>query len=126
MMQLESKSFRVPPKSNDPLWETKFDTASHEEYWVDIETGKVCFIRPEKGTFVSELPLQDFRKVPKRTLSLPATVSIRSQSRKSKLEISSRDEDIEAVIKEDITFEDLANGNKARDFDAGALLGVGK
>ena len=122
LAQVEAKSSRVPPKNTDPLWRTETDLESGNVFWTDIETGKVCFIRPEVGTFVSELPLLDFRKVKRPTL-IPSRKSIRSLATGK----SSQSDDIDPIDfnHDDIIFEDLSGGNGANQYDAAAMFGVG-
>ena len=92
-----------------------------------METGHICYIRPERGTFISELPLQEFRKLPKRNLSQIARKSIRSIAGGLRRTTTSEnsDEMTEMPPHEEIIFEDLSRGTAPNHFDAAAMLGVG-
>ena len=127
MIQLESTSQHVAPKTNDPIWETLFDPTTGEAYYTDIETGKVCFVRPEKGTFVSELPLREFRRA-NRIESKKSRQSSRTTRPSTKsMRIVKRDDDFGIVSGDtgDFNFEELFGAQSPAQFDAGAMLAIG-
>ena len=130
---------RIP--DTDPIWETKYDQETGELYWVDIETGHVAYFRPQKGTFVSEAPLRDFRKytqppTKKSTGRLSSQHSIKSmnssQTTKSinrrSMKLVKRAEDFAIVSGEqgDLNFSELFGSVAPTQFDAGALFGAGE
>jgi len=126
----ESDSSHVPKKNAEPLWETLFDPETHECYWTDIETGKVCFARPNNGTFVSEVPLKDFRKAnriaSKQSRLASSRRSVKSSATKS-MRVVKRDDDFGIVSGDssDLNFEELFGSSNPAQYDAGALLNAG-
>jgi hypothetical protein len=130
-VMVEAKSSHVPSKVADPLWETAYDSDGNL-FWTDIETGKVAFIRPEKGTFISEVPLREFRRY--RIVNKESRVT--SSSRKSmkssasntrKSRVVKRDDDFGIVsgVNDDLDFDQLFGQNNPAQFDAGAMFAIG-
>jgi hypothetical protein len=133
LAEVEARSSRVPPKNTDPLWKTDVDPENGANYWTDLETGRICYERPAIGTFVSELPLREFRKPPPRMMSLPSRKSIRSLAilGKGSKESTHSDQEPQGFSPNDINddewiFEDLSRGDHAKQYDAAAMFGVGK
>jgi hypothetical protein len=122
LAEIEAKSSHVPAKCNDPLWKTWFDADTEAEFWEDLETGKIHYARPEVGTFVSELPLQEFRRLPKRNLSQMARKSIKSLAGLRRSNPAEEDQEMPDIMHDDIIFEDLSRGQGAHQYDAAAML----
>lgn len=128
---VETKSSHVASKVADPLWETGYD-ADGNLYWTDLETGKVAFIRPEKGTFISEVPLKEFRRHRIVTKESRVTSSSRksiksSASNTRKSRVVKRDDDFGIVsgLNDDLDFDQLFGQNNPAQFDAGAMFAIG-
>jgi len=126
----EAKSSHVPTRPTDPLWETLFDS-DLKVFWTDLETGKVAYIRPEKGTFISEIPLKDFRRAATKHQSRASirksTATQKSTLSRKSMRVVKRDDDFGIVSADssDLDFEKLFGNASPAHFDAGAMYGVG-
>ena len=128
LTEVENKSTHVPPKSHEPLWRTEFDPESGSEYWVDIESGKICMQRPPNGTFVSEIPLRSFREnnsSKRRISSRMSLKSIPSFTNMLGSHQNVQENQREFLRDDEILFEDLSMGGVPTQYDAGTMFGVG-
>jgi len=130
--QKELSSEHVAVRSVDPLWDTQRDPETGDFYWSDLETGRVCFQRPEIGTFVFEVPLRDFRRAnkirSKQSSRVSSRKSVKSSLTTKSMRVIRRDDDFGIVSADssDLNFDELFGANTSpTHFDAGALLDVG-
>lgn len=130
LLSNESKSSHVPSRAPEPLWETQFDSQTNP-YWTDLETGRVCFTRPETGTFVTETPLRDFRKAAtkiknkdSRTKSSRQSTATRQSVARKSMRVVRRDDDFGIVTANqgDLDFENMFGNASPAQFDAAALF----
>ena len=136
----DTRSSRVPTRSVEPLWETRLDPDTGDAYWTDIETGKVCYVRPETGTFITEVPLKDFRKAERmhqreiratkvsRGTQAHSTVVRGTQAPRKKSVKSVRRNDDYGIVSgdtSDVNFEQMFGAQNPAQFDAGAMFALG-
>ena len=67
-MGIQEKSSANLQVLTEPLWKTSIDPETKQQFWTDLETGKICYQRPINGTFVSETSLRVFRQYSKKRM----------------------------------------------------------